>query len=312
VLAQLETLHPENLRVVYRHFPLVSIHDKASLAGQAAEAAGSQGAFWEMHDLLFEKFDEWVRLSPKEFQTWLVNGAEDLGLDVEQFQYDLENETYASAMEQAYQTALSSGLTGTPMVFLNNQLLRINPELRFFEAAIRLTLLEDRQESEPPAMTIDLEKEYLATLHFDIGNVEVLLSPLSAPQAVNNFLYLVEEGWFDNNPVQRVIPDVLVEMGDPSGTGFGTPGYHLEMEFDPALAFDEPGIVAMTSSGPNTNSGQFFITLAPIPELDGARTIIGRVVKGLELLENLKARDPLEDLLDTPEAVLESISIGEP
>ena len=72
MLAQLHTEFPDDLRVVYRHFPLVSIHDKAALATQAAEAAGLQGKFWEMHDLLFENQAQWSGMAVADFQTWLL------------------------------------------------------------------------------------------------------------------------------------------------------------------------------------------------------------------------------------------------
>ena len=72
MLAQVEALHPNDVRVVFRHFPLYSIHDKASLAGEAAEAAGAQGAFWEMHDYLFDNYADWYSLPPEEFVNYIL------------------------------------------------------------------------------------------------------------------------------------------------------------------------------------------------------------------------------------------------
>ena len=93
-MAQLKEDYPDDLRVIFRHFPL-SIHDKGALATQAAEAAGLQGKFWEMHDLLFESLNEWKALSPDEFESWVSEQAENLGLDGEQFSQDLTSEEIA-------------------------------------------------------------------------------------------------------------------------------------------------------------------------------------------------------------------------
>lgn len=118
MLAQLEEWYPEDLRVIFRHFPLLQIHDKASLAGQAAEAAGAQGSFWAMHDQLFARFIEWVSLSPDDFQEWLINVSSDLGLDGQQFRNDLENRRYQQTMQDAFLGSIASGIPGTPYIFL--------------------------------------------------------------------------------------------------------------------------------------------------------------------------------------------------
>jgi cyclophilin family peptidyl-prolyl cis-trans isomerase len=81
------------------------------------------------------------------------------------------------------------------------------------------------------------------------------------------------------------------------------------MEPNPALGFEQPGMVALVPTSPETNGGRFFINLAPLPELDGARTIFGRVLQGMELLRALPARDPLVDLLEPPPAVLLQVKI---
>ena len=95
MLAQLAEDYPEDIRVAYRNFPLISIHDKAALSTQAAEAAGAQGKFWEMHDLLFETQGEWNSMSLEDFETWLETQAGDLDLDVSQFMTDLNSESVA-------------------------------------------------------------------------------------------------------------------------------------------------------------------------------------------------------------------------
>ena len=158
-------------------------------------------------------------------------------------------------------------------------------------------------------MTLEDDVQYIARIELEIGEVIVQLYPDHAPLAVNNFFFLAQEGWFDGNPFHRIVPDTYVESGDPTGTGLGGPGYFFADEYTEALTFDEPGMVALSSSGPNTNGSQFFITLAPLPELNNSRTIFGRLIDGLDLLKNLSARQPLNNFLDPPEIVIISVTI---
>ena len=112
-----------------------------------------------------------------------------------------------------------------------------------------------------------------------------------APQAVNSFVFLARQGWFNDITFHRVIAGFMAQTGDPSGTGRGNPGYLFKNEIDPTLKFDRPGLLAMANSGPDTNGSQFFITYAPAPSFDGAYTIFGRVLSGMDVLEQLTPRD---------------------
>lgn len=289
----------------------MSIHDKASLAGQAAEAAGVQGAFWEMHDYLFDHYDEWVQLTPESFIQWSVEAAAKLEIDVERFQNDIEGGVFEPKMIDAFNAALTHGISSTPTIFLNETKFQLAPRLPILETSIRLFLIDDMKFHEYPETTIEPGVNYTALLQLDIGEVVIQLYPDSAPWAVNSFLFLARSGWFDNNLIHRVLPKALVETGDPSGTGFGDPGYFFNIEIDPALTFDSPGMVALSNNGPNTNGGRFFITLSPLPERNGIYTIFGRVVEGLDLLMGLSERDPLDNILDPSEAFIETITIEE-
>lgn len=309
MLVQLEEWHPEEIRTVYRHFPLLSIHDKASLAGQAAEAAGAQGSFWAMHDLLFGQYSEWAGLSPEEYKEWLITAAEELEIDVQQFQSAIESGRYALEIEEAFFQGIASGIPGTPFVFLNNYLFQVEPSLTNLEGYIRLEMLSDTQYDSYPPITLEDDVQYIARIELESGEVVVQLYPDHAPLAVNNFIFLAQEGWFDGNAFHRIVPESFVESGDPTGTGLGGPGYHFADEITDALTFDEPGMVALSSSGPNTNGSQFFITLAPLPELNNSRTIFGRLIEGLDLLKSLNPRQPLEDFLDPPEVVIITVTI---
>jgi len=122
--------------------------------------------------------------------------------------------------------------------------------------------------------------------------IVIELFPEYAPQTVNNFVFLANEGWYDDVTFHRVIPGFMAQTGDPTGLGVGGPGYTIPDEFDEELAHDGPGIVSMANSGPDTGGSQFFITYAPTPHLDGLHAIFGRVIEGMNVVENITPRDP--------------------
>ena len=309
VLGQLRETHRNDFRFVFRHFPLLTIHDKASLAGQAAEAAGVQGEFWVMHDYLFEHQSEWGSLSISEFNNWLIGATDELGLDEATMKADLQSRGREADMETYFLQGVQSGLTGTPFIFINGTWMRIDPTLVNMEAMIRLELLKLQQYETAPSMSIEEDGQYFARIRLETGDVVIELFPKSAPNNVNNFIFLANSGWFDENPFFRVVDEILVETGDPSGTGLGHPGYSLMDEIDPDLNFDQSGIVAMSSSGPDTNGSQFFISLSPLPMLNGSRTIVGRVVEGLELLQGIPPHEPSSDLLINSADLIQTIAI---
>ena len=163
------------------------------------------------------------------------------------------------------------------------------PPTALSEAEVGRTPL---QWSSPPAMEIDPTKSYEALFKTEIGDFRVRLFPEQAPVTVNSFVFLARQGYYDNTTFHRVLPGFMAQGGDPTGTGGGGPGYTFEDEFDPELQFDRPGLLAMANRGPDTNGGQFFITYAPTPHLNGLHTIFGEVVEGDQVLSSLRLRDP--------------------
>ncbi len=151
---------------------------------------------------------------------------------------------------------------------------------------------EAPQWESPPAMAIDTDSIYLATLVTEQGEIKVQLLANRAPVTVNNFVFLAEQGFYDDTTFHRVLEGFMAQGGDPTGTGGGGPGYVFEDEFHPDLTFDGPGYLAMANRGPNTNGSQFFITFGPTPHLNGRHTIFGVVVEGIEAAESLRLRDP--------------------
>jgi cyclophilin family peptidyl-prolyl cis-trans isomerase len=311
VLAQLQSAYPEDVRIVYRHFPLMSIHDKAKLAAQAANAAGVQGKFWEMHDLLFEKQAEWSGISLDEFPDFLEDQAKALGLDDDKFQADLNDTQNAEQIQKDYDYYGQVGLPGTPFLLFNNLPLNTSIDLASLSATVEAFLLEDQQFTECPPMAIDPAKQYTATIATEKGDIEVELLADKAPLAVNSFVFLSQQGWFDGVTFHRVIPGFVAQGGDPSGSGMGGPGYEFDNEISPDLTFDAAGLLAMANSGPNTNGSQFFITFDAADSLNGGYTIFGRVLSGMDVATSLTARDPAQGGALPPGDKILSITIHE-
>jgi cyclophilin family peptidyl-prolyl cis-trans isomerase/protein-disulfide isomerase len=284
--------HPGEVRVVFRPVPLTGRLDKSELAVQAAIAAGEQQRFWEMYDALFQKSAEWDTLTPEAFEAWLKQQAPGLRLDAGKFANDLKSPATVEKTKGMYEAAQAFGLQALPLLIINGQ-----PQPTFaldyasIESTASLIVLGKRQFKECPPFTSEAAKQYIATLHTAKGDVVIELFPDKAPLAVNSFVFLARNGWFDHITFHRVIAGFMAQTGDPSGTGRGNPGYFFEDEIDPSLTFDRPGMVGMANQGPDTNGSQFFITYAAEPHLNGQNTIFGRVLSGMDVLEKLTPRD---------------------
>jgi peptidyl-prolyl cis-trans isomerase A (cyclophilin A) len=164
-----------------------------------------------------------------------------------------------------------------------------------------------------------------ATLQTSEGRVVLRLFPDHAPKTVRNFVELAEGGrpWthpasgrssnaklYDGTVFHRVIPDFMIQGGDPLGTGTGGPGYKFADEIHPDLQFSRPYLLAMANAGPGTNGSQFFITTAPTPWLNGKHTIFGEVIEGSDVVDRIShvktgGQDrPVEDV------VIESVTVN--
>ncbi len=162
-----------------------------------------------------------------------------------------------------------------------------------------------------PEMTIDPEAIYYATFKVeDKGDIKVQLFADRTPVTVNNFIFLAREGYYDNTVFHRVLEGFMAQGGDPSGTGSGGPGYMFEDEIVDGLGFDRPGLLAMANAGAGTNGSQFFLTFAATEWLNGAHTIFGEVIEGIDVLNSLTLRDP-ETATDFAGDVLTTVEIEE-
>ncbi|MFC1959950.1 peptidylprolyl isomerase [Chloroflexota bacterium] len=162
-----------------------------------------------------------------------------------------------------------------------------------------------------PEQVILSTAHYLATITMDNNEqVDIALYTESAPTAVNSFVFLACQGFYDGVTFHRVIPDFVAQSGDPSGTGRGDPGYTILGEGLNGKVFDRAGLVGMAHSGhPDSAGSQFFITYGPTPSLDGRFTIFGEVIAGMAVIDTLTPRDPEKAVQDG--AVIRQIRIEE-
>ncbi len=303
--------YPDQVQMVSRIFPLISINDKAALAAQAAEAAAEQGKFWEVHDLLFAQQANWIKLSAADFEQWIGAQASALGMNVDQFKSDMKREHIVARVKQAWEDGQKMGLPGTPLILINGQIYGGPRDYNSLNDILQLIVLGKRQFSVCPPVTVQTNKQYIATLHTEKGDITIQLFANKAPFTVNSFLFLIKNGWYDNITFHRVIPDLFAQTGDPSGTGKGNPGYYIVTEIDPTLKFSKPGMVAMVNSGPDTSGSQFFITYAATTQFDGKYTIFGEVLSGMDVLRQLTPRDAQPGADTPPGDKLLSITVEE-
>jgi peptidyl-prolyl cis-trans isomerase B (cyclophilin B) len=148
----------------------------------------------------------------------------------------------------------------------------------------------------PPPMTIDPSKTFVATFKTSRGTIVVDLFPDAAPNTVNNFVFLAREGFYNGTKFHRVIPDFMIQGGDPEGTGRGGPGYKFKDEFSAKSRKHQVGSLSMANAGPNTNGSQFFITHIATDWLDGKHTVFGQVKSGQDVVNATAQGDTLESV----------------
>ena len=145
----------------------------------------------------------------------------------------------------------------------------------------------------PPDLRIDIKKTYLIDIETNKGTINLELYPEHAPMTVNNFVFLAEQGFYDDVTFHRVIDNFVIQGGDPTGTGSGGPGYRFADETYGNPLKHGTGYISMANAGPNTNGSQFFITHSPQPHLDGKHTVFGKVVDGMDVVNAIKQGDKM-------------------
>jgi cyclophilin family peptidyl-prolyl cis-trans isomerase len=165
------------------------------------------------------------------------------------------------------------------------------------------------QWSSQPPMTIDQNKQYTATIKTNYGDIEVQLFPKDAPVTVNNFVFLARQGFYNGVKFHRVVKGFVIQGGDPTGTGTGSPGYRFA---DEKITKDYvAGTLAMANAGANTNGSQFFITLTDLRgSLEKKYTIFGQVTGGFDVVQKI-GDVPVQGSSPVKDVIIDSITIEE-
>ena len=142
--------------------------------------------------------------------------------------------------------------------------------------------------TKPPKVGFTAGKSYFWNLETSKGAIKVKLMPDVAPMHVSSTIYLTRLGFYDNTIFHRVIPGFMAQGGDPTGTGRGGPGYKYAGEFDASVKHNKPGMLSMANAGAGTDGSQFFLTFVKTPHLDGKHTIFGKVVEGMDTVEQIE------------------------
>ncbi|CAA6678530.1 MULTISPECIES: peptidylprolyl isomerase [unclassified Lentimonas] len=163
--------------------------------------------------------------------------------------------------------------------------------------AIPATVVPDQE----PLRVRDID----IVMHTSEGDIEATLFATKTPVTVANFLNLTKRGYYDGLTFHRVIPNFMIQGGDPTGTGRGGPGYQFEDEIHPALRHTRAGLFSMANAGPRTNGSQFFVTHNATPWLDGKHTVFGKVNKGQKVVDAIQKGATINsiDVLDSTDAL---------
>ena len=181
--------------------------------------------------------------------------------------------------------------------------MKLNPRITKFSMVLLIIVIsillltactssKTKSWSSPPAMTIDQNKTYTATIKTNYGDIVIQLFPKEAPVTVNNFVFLARQGFYDGVKFHRVIKGFMIQGGDPTGTGMGGPGYQFKDELPTTRSYTK-GIIAMANAGANTNGSQFFIMLADYP-LAKNYSIFGQVTGGQDVVDKI-GNVPVDD-----------------
>ena len=220
----------------------------------------------------------------------MTTAEEELELDMDQFITDFESD------ELRQKSPTVKPLPLRPESMEHQPFCSTRPistsSIPYFGSFIEVMKAEEGLTYECPPFVIDQEKEYTATIETENGEMVLELYPKEAPLAVNSFVYLAREGFYDGITFHRVFHDFMAQSGDPSATGMGGAGYRYREEIVDELTYDEPYMLGVARTQEEGTSGsQFFITYVPVSELNGGYTIFGKLIDGIDILEMITERD---------------------
>lgn len=262
---------------------------------QSRKSLGQKGASWINIMSLEALIDLWK--IPKEDAYRILNSKEGDFIVAKQFYGDAvfrllysrkaDLKEYTEAKQQYYRETLTKGK-------------KHKQSQEYLDGLFKRANFRDfLKEKEDTAKKEELKKKSVVVLETDGGSIELKLYPDIAPLACENFVGLVEKGYYNGLTFHRVVKDFMIQGGDPTGTGSGGESIWGDKAFADETSdkaqFDKPGVLAMANSGPDTNKSQFFITVKPTPWLNGKHTIFGEVVSGLDIVNKMNAVETKDD-----------------
>lgn len=152
------------------------------------------------------------------------------------------------------------------------------------------TIINEKDPKVKELMNVGDNEKLVATVNTNVGVFEIELFATEVPKTVENFVGLITDGKYNGVIFHRVIPNFMLQGGDPTGTGRGGESYwggKFADEFHDSLKHTKPGMLSMANAGPNTNGSQFFVTLVPTPWLDGKHAVFGEVISGMDVVESI-------------------------
>jgi peptidyl-prolyl cis-trans isomerase B (cyclophilin B) len=173
-------------------------------------------------------------------------------------------------------------------------------------------LAEDAATAAPAPATPAAVTDIRIILKTSKGDIEATLFASKVPMTAANYLNLASKGFYDGLTFHRVIPNFMIQGGDPEGTGTGGPGYKFGDEFDRSLRHSKPGIFSMANAGPGTNGSQFFVTHVPTDWLDGKHSVFGEVTKGMDVVNTISRGDKIIkiEILDSTDALFAAQAVN--
>jgi peptidylprolyl isomerase len=290
----------DSVRLVFRHFPLPTIHDKAIVAARGMEAAALQGKFWELQDALYTKQAEWDKQPATQITETLKTFAKDLGMDVAKFESDLASTVVIERIAADMKAGEGLNIQGTPTIFLDGR--PINPEaLSSSEVITQFKGYIDSKAKdmlgknadvnfEQPENVVEAGAMYVMTIKTTRGDIVAEIDPKLAPLNVNSTLFLAQKGYFNNTTVALNDSQIgAVLMG--TSTRSGNPGYDCATEKSPTESFAKPGVVALFGDGTRSNT-QLIFTYTPTQMFQERFSVIGQITQGLDIVQALQGPGP--------------------
>ena len=289
----------DTVRFVYRHFPLVTVHDKAFTAALGAEAAQKQGKFQEFVDALYERQSVWATLPAENFTDTLKALAGELSMNSDQFITDLSSPETAARVQHDIDSGNTMQVASTPSLYVDGQPLTpaaladtaVITELHAYAKQRQDALGADAARNDVsfknPETVTEKNSLYVLTVKTSKGDIEMTIDTALAPLNANAVVFLAQKGYYDNSPVIANTAEVSAVIFS-STQAQGNPGFDCSSEGQKS-DFSKPGTIALNPLGAARNTTELVIMYGAGERFNGQLTAVGRITAGLEIAQSLQA-----------------------